>query len=198
MNRDHSVVFEIASKYHILDSFVDCDGYSTSSKGFLPTIVFIMVIWVKFTLQSILVRWFLKCQCSLLPSPVWPLQFALIHGPSIPGSYAVLLFTASDFTSITSHIYNWVLPLLWLHPFILSEVISPLISSSILGTYWPGEFLFQYPIILPSHTVHGFSRQEYWSGLPFPFQWTMFCQNCPSWPARLGWPYTAWLIVSLS
>ena len=27
-----------------------------------------------------------------------------------------------------------------------SGVISPLISSSILGTYWPGEFFFQYPI----------------------------------------------------
>ena len=33
--------------------------------------------------------------------------------------------------------------LLWLHPFILSGVISPLISSSILGTYRPGEFIFQ-------------------------------------------------------
>ena len=42
-NRDHSVVFEIASKYCILDSFVDYDGYSTSSKGFLPTVVDIMV-----------------------------------------------------------------------------------------------------------------------------------------------------------
>ena len=29
-NRDHSVVFEIASKYSILDSFVDNDGYSIS------------------------------------------------------------------------------------------------------------------------------------------------------------------------
>ena len=38
---------------------------------------------------------------------------------------------------------------------ILSGVISPLISSSILGTYRPGEFLFQYPIILAFHTVHG-------------------------------------------
>ena len=41
----------------------------------------------------------------------------------------------------------WVLFLLWLHPFILSGVISPLISSSILGTYWPGElhhFAFSY------------------------------------------------------
>ena len=44
MNRDHSVIFEIASKYRILDSFVDYDGYSISSKGFLPTVVDIMVI----------------------------------------------------------------------------------------------------------------------------------------------------------
>ena len=42
--RDHSVVFEIASKYCISDSFVDHDGYSISSKGFLPAVVDIMVI----------------------------------------------------------------------------------------------------------------------------------------------------------
>ena len=44
MNRDHSVVFEVASKYFISDSFVDYNGYSISSKGFLSTIVDIMVI----------------------------------------------------------------------------------------------------------------------------------------------------------
>ena len=44
MNRDHSVVFEIASKYCILESPVDYDGYCISSKGFLPTVVDIMVI----------------------------------------------------------------------------------------------------------------------------------------------------------
>ena len=43
-NRDHSVIFEIASKYCISDSSVDYDGYSISSKGFLPTVVDIMVI----------------------------------------------------------------------------------------------------------------------------------------------------------
>ena len=41
---DHSVIFEIASKYCILDSLVDYDGYSISSNGFLPTVVDIMVI----------------------------------------------------------------------------------------------------------------------------------------------------------
>ena len=44
MNRDHSLVLEIASRFFILDSFVDYDGYSISSKGFLPTVVDIMVI----------------------------------------------------------------------------------------------------------------------------------------------------------
>ena len=44
MNRDHSVSFEIASKYCISDSFVDHDGYSISFKGFLPAVVDIMVI----------------------------------------------------------------------------------------------------------------------------------------------------------
>ena len=44
MNRDHSVIFEIASKYCISDSFVDHDGHSISSEGFLPTVVDIMVI----------------------------------------------------------------------------------------------------------------------------------------------------------
>ena len=43
-NRGHSVIFEIASKYCILDSSVDYDGYSISSKGFLPTVVNIVVI----------------------------------------------------------------------------------------------------------------------------------------------------------
>ena len=38
-NRDHSVIFEIASKYCLLDSVVDHDGYSISSKEFLPTVV---------------------------------------------------------------------------------------------------------------------------------------------------------------
>ena len=52
MNRDHSVILEIVSKYCILNYFVDYDGYSISSKGFLPSEVDMMVIWVKFTHYS--------------------------------------------------------------------------------------------------------------------------------------------------
>ena len=52
MNRDHSVVFEIASKYCNSDSFLDSEGYSISSKGLLPTVVDKMAILVKFSHSS--------------------------------------------------------------------------------------------------------------------------------------------------
>ena len=44
MNQNHSVFCEISLKDCILDSFADCECYSISSKGFLPTVVDIMVI----------------------------------------------------------------------------------------------------------------------------------------------------------
>ena len=47
-NRNHSVVFEIAPKRCISESFVDYEGYSISSKGFLPTVVHTMIISIKF------------------------------------------------------------------------------------------------------------------------------------------------------
>ena len=96
-------------------------------------------------------------------------QLALMHGPNIPGSYAILLFTALDLTSITSHIHSWVLFLVWLHLFTLSGVVSPLFSSSILGTYPPGEFLFHCLIFLPFHTVCGVpkARGLEWFAIPF-------------------------------
>ena len=47
--------------------------------------------------------------------------------------------------------------------------ISSFFSSSILDTYQPGEFIFQCPIILPFHTVHGVfkARMLKWFGIPF-------------------------------
>ena len=49
-----------------------------------------------------------------------------------------------------------------LHSF---RVVSALISSSILGTYQTGEFIFQCPIFLPFHTVHGVPKAR--THLPF-------------------------------
>ena len=107
----------------------------------------------------------------------------MIYRPNIPDSYAILFFKASDFTSITSHIHNWMLFLLWLRLFILSGVISSLISSSILGTYQPGEFIFQCPIFLPFHTVHGVLKASIlkWFAIIFsnqiPYDYTVEVTN---------------------
>ena len=43
-NQACSVIFEVAPKYYISDSFVDYEGYSVSSMRFLSAIVDIMVI----------------------------------------------------------------------------------------------------------------------------------------------------------
>ena len=119
----------------------------------------------------------------------------MIHGPNIPGSCAGLLFTASDFTSITSHIHNWALFLLWPHLFILSGAIFPLFSSSILDTYQPGEFIFQYTIFFAfSCFFLGFSCFLWGSQgkntevVPFPSPVDhvlseLSTMTCPSWVA---------------
>ena len=118
-------------------------------------------------------------------------QSTLIHGPNIPGSYAILFFTASDFTSNTSHIHNWVLFLLWLHLFNLSGVISLFFSSSILGTYLPGEFIFQCHIFLPFHTVHGLLKAIIlkWFAFPSPVEHVLLelsIMTCPFWVVLQG------------
>ena len=109
----------------------------------------------------------------------------------ISSSYAILFFTASDFASITCHIHNWVLFMLWLCLFILSGVISLLFSNSILGNYLPGEFIFQCHIFCLFILFMGFSRQEYLSGLPFPslvdhFLSELSTMTHPSWVTLHG------------
>ena len=47
MNWDHSVIFKIVSKHYISDSFGNYEDYSIPSKRFLPTVLDIMVIWIK-------------------------------------------------------------------------------------------------------------------------------------------------------
>ena len=120
--------------------------------------------------------WFLECQCSLLSSPVDHFQLALIHGPNISGFYAILLFIALNLASITSHIHNWVLFFLWLHPFILSEVISPLISSSIFKHIptqgVPLSLSYHFAFSYYSWVFQGKNTEVVCHSL---LQWTSFC-----------------------
>ena len=116
-------------------------------------------------------------------------QFALIHGPNISDFYAIFLFTASDFTSVSSHLHNWVLFLLWFRLFILSGVICPLISSSIVGTYLPEEFIFQCPIFLHFHTVHGVLKARILKLFAIPFcSGPRFVRTLHHNPSILGGP----------
>ena len=115
--------------------------------------------------QSILVRWFLECQPSLLPSPVWPLPIYLNSWTEhFRFLCNIVLYSIGLYFHHQSHPQLGVI-LLWLHLFILSGVISPLFFSSILGTYQPGELSFSF---LSFCLFLLFSRQEYWSGLSFP------------------------------
>ena len=102
-----------------------------------------------------------------LLSRVWLCDPMNCSMPGLPVHHQLLEFNPSSCPSSRCH--SWVLFLLWLHPFILSGVISPLISSSILGTYRPGEFLFQYPIILPFHIVHGVLKARILKCFAIPF-----------------------------
>ena len=84
--------------------------------------------------------------------------------------------------------------------FNLSGVISPFSSNSILSTYQPGEFIFQWPIFLPFQTVHGVleTRIQTWFVIPFSRGLPFFFLNSPPWPMHPGWPCIAWFIASLS
>ena len=69
-NQDHSIIFEVAPKYCILDSFVDDEGYSISSIRFLPQQQIQWSSGLNFPIPiyfSSLIS--LRCRCLLLPSP---------------------------------------------------------------------------------------------------------------------------------
>ena len=90
-----------------------------------------------------------------------------IHGPNIPGSYAVLFFTASillpsPVTSTMGHIFHFGSA---------SSFFLELILHSSPVAYWAPIDLGNSSFCVMSFCVFilfmRFSRQEYWSGLPF-------------------------------
>ena len=189
--------FEIAPSYSISDSFVDYEGYSISSKGFLPTVADIMVIWVKFA---------------------HPVHFSSL----IP---KMLMFTPA-FSHLTTFNLPWLMDLTFQVPmrycslqhwtllpspvtstaglcFLFGSVSSFFLElylyfRSILGTCQPGEFIFQCHIFLPFHTLHGVLKARIlkWFAIPFssgPRLSELSTMTCPSWvalPLQLGsWFY---------
>ena len=71
------MILGMAPKYCIFDSFVDYEGYSISSKGFLPTVVDIMAIRIKFT--------HLIYFSSLIPKmSMFTLAISYLNTPNLP------------------------------------------------------------------------------------------------------------------
>ena len=165
---------------------------SISSKGFLPIVVDIMVIWVKlYPFQSIWVRWFLECRCSLLPSPVWPLPICLDsrtwHSRFLCNIALYSVRTCFyHVTYTTGYCFCFVfIPSFFLQLFLHWSPVA----------YWAPTDLESSSFSILSFCLcillMGFSRQEYWSALPFPspvdhILSDLSTMTCPSWVSPQG------------
>ena len=173
-----------------IQTLVYYDGYSISSKGFLPTVVDIMIIWVNSPIpvhfSSLIPKMsmFTLAISYLTPSNLPWFMDLTFHVPMQYCSLQHRTLLLSPVTSTTGFC-------LFFFGSISSFFLELFISSSILGTYWPGEFLFQYPIILPFNTVHGVLKARILKWFAIPFSSGPHCVRplhhaCPSWVAPQG------------
>ena len=89
-------------------------------------------------------------------------QFILIYGPNTPGSYAILFFTALEFTSITSPIHNWV--------FFLGSVSSFFLHCSLVAYLAPTDLGCSSSSVLAFCLfIHGVLKARIlkWFAIPF-------------------------------
>ena len=95
----------------------------------------------------------------------------MVKGGYIPGSYAILLFTASDLASITNHIHNWVFFFFFGFGSIPSFFLELFLHRSPVA-YWTPTDLGSSSFSILSFCVFilfmQISRQEYRNGWPFP------------------------------
>ena len=194
MNRDHSVVFEMYWRTAFW-TLVYCDGYSISSKGFLPTVVDIMVIWVKFdhpvhysSLIPKMSMFMLAISCLTTSNLPWFMDLTF----QVPMQYCSLqhwTFLLSPVTSTAGYCFcfgsvsSFFLEL-FLH--------SSLVSIGHLPT-WGVHLSVSYVFVWHCHFIlsMGFSRYKYWGGLPFPSPVDHILSDLsiiirPSWVAQYG------------
>ena len=197
MNTDYSIVFETASKYCILDSFVDYDGYSIPSEGFLLTIV---DKWSSELNSPIPVHF-----SSLIPKMLtFTLAISCLTTSNLPWFMDLRFQVPMQYCSLQHRnllpspvIHNWVLFLLWLHLFFLELFLhwSPVACWAPIDLGSSSFSVLSFCLFILFIGLQGKNTEVV---CHFLLQWTTFCQNSPPWPILLGWPYTSWLIVSLS
>ena len=122
----------------------------------------------------------------------------------------------SDMTEATEHSWTWLSRFLCnivlysirlyfhlqLHPQldIVSTLTQALLSFwsyfSTLLKYWApttmGSSSFSYLFAFSYYCSWGSQGKDIEVVCHSLLQWTSFCQNPPSWPVHLGWPYMAW------
>ena len=170
MNRDHSVIFEFASKYCISDSFVDHDGYSISSKGFLPIIVDVIVTWIKFfspahfsSLIPKMLMFTLSISCLTTSNLSWfmDLIFQVLMQYCYLQHWTLLL---SPVTSTTGCCFCFgSISSFFLELFLHWSLIA------YLGTFQPRKFIFQCQTLSPFRTDHGVLKARILKWLTIPF-----------------------------
>ena len=165
------LLFEIALRYCISDSFVDYDGYSISYKGFLSRLLDIMVLWVPVHFSSLIPKMsiFTLAICCLTTSNLpWFMDLTF----QVPMQYCSLkhhTLLPSPVTSTTGYFCFGSVSSFFLELFVHWSPVA----------YWAPTTLGSSSFSVLSFCLFiqfmGFSGQVYWSGLPFPFQWTTFC-----------------------
>ena len=183
MNRDHFVIFEIAFKYSISDSFVDHDGYSISSKVSSELNSPIPVHFSSLTPK--LLMFTLAISCLTTSNFPWfmdltfqvPMQYcSLQHQTLLPSPATFTIGCCFHFVSFSSFFLD-----LFLH-------WSPV-------AYWAptdlGSSSFSVLPFLPFHTVLGVlnTRILEWFVIPFsngPRSVRPLHMTLPSWVAPHG------------
>ena len=149
--------------------------------------------------SSILVHWFLRCWCSLLPFLAWPrpvyldsCSYLSIFQCNIV-LYSIRL-SPPDISTTEYHFHFGPAS-----SFFLELLVTALCSSPV--AYWtPSDLggssssvihfcLFYCPSDSPGKNTG--------VGCHFLLPCTMFCQNSSLWPVHLGWPCKVWLMASL-
>ena len=125
-------------------------------------------------------------------------QFPLIHGPIIPGSYAILLFIGSDL--LPSPVRSKT-GCCFCFGSISSFFLELFLHSSAVANWAPtnlGSSSFNVLSFCLFILFLGFkARIVKWFAIPVSSR-LHFVRTLHPLPTHLGWPYRAWLIVSWS
>ena len=143
--------------------------------------------------MSILCHWFLSCQCSIFPSPVWPCpvyldlwMHAFIQVLMHYWSLQHLTWFSPPDTSITEDYFHFGPTTLF-----FLELLAVALCSSPVG-YWAPSNLGAYLPVWYHFAISSCSRGSHGKNIGvhchFPLQWTMFCQNSSPGPSLLGGP----------